>query len=639
MYRRGGLIVAGLILSSLLAFADIADTVICIDQVVAKGVRFEHYSIGAKILKIDSAMLQNYAMNSLAELLSQHSLVNVTSYGPGGQSGIKMRGGGADHTTIIWNGLNIKPPMSGELNASSINSGIFDNIHIQPGGSSTMYGTGATTGVVYLSNKLNINDSGIEGNICLEGGSFDTYGGLVSGNYAGKFFSSKLSVSYQESANNFEFLNSQRFGKPTEIQQHAGYATVSIGQQNAIKLGAKSRIETDLWYSKHFKQIPSLISDPETGKTEQTDNNINFALNFSKYSKNWFLKYRGGILAYKQNYLGYDTNYYNAINKSRSIINEVESKYSFSDLHKIYVGINNTIDIATSDSYTSTPLRNQISAFARYSANILKDKILLNLDGRQSIVDRTIIPFVYSAGLSIEVVKGISVKALGSKNYSLPDLNDLYWSRSAFAEGNSNLEPEYGWSTEGGIVHQYSGNLFHFNHELTVYKSSLTNAIIWLDVGENNRWIPRNYDGAVTKGIEFTGYTSLITDILSLKLGYDYTYTHARIEDSDNEVDFEGTQRRYIPEHKVGIRIVGQFKNLSVAIYNQYVSERSVDETTSPIEAYNLMDVKISYGLKFETTNLHIFAKVKNITNSQYQIMAGYVQPPRGFYYGINYKF
>ena len=158
------------------AFADIADTVIAIKEVVTKGVKFDGYSVGAKLVPIDSFQLSLNQMNSVAELFAQQSLVNVTSYGPGGHAGVKIRGGGADHTTIIWNGLNLKPPMSGEINYSAINAGVFDEIKIQPGGSSTMYGTGAATGVVFLANKLDIKNKGLFSDINVEAGSFDTYG-------------------------------------------------------------------------------------------------------------------------------------------------------------------------------------------------------------------------------------------------------------------------------------------------------------------------------------------------------------------------------------------------------------------------------------------------------------------------------
>lgn len=638
MFRRGGLIVSGLILSTLLAFADIADTVIPINQVVAKGVKFGHYAIGAKILSIDSAILKNYSMNSLADLLSQNSVVNITSYGPGGQAGIKMRGGGADHTTIIWNGLNIKPPMSGELNASSINSGMFDHIQIQPGGSSTMYGTGAATGVVYLSNKLKLDNSGLGGVLNFEAGSFDTYGGLASGGYSGMHFSTRVNLSYQESANNFEFVNNQRFGKPKEIQQHAAYATLSVGQQNAIKFGQRTKIESDLWYSNHFKQIPSLISDPEPGKAEQNDNNFNFALNFSHFGSNWFIKYRGGMLAYKQDYLGYDTAYYNVINRSNSFINEVETKYSLSEFHQFYLGINNTIDKAFSDSYTKDAFRNQWALYARYKLSLLKDKLNLNFDARQSLVDAEFLPLVYSGGLNLEIVSGLFLKALGSKNYALPDLNDLYWARSAFAEGNPDLKPEYGWSSEAAIMYHFARGKVNTNHEITVYRSELTNAIIWLDVGENNRWIPDNYDGAITKGLEFSGTTKMEFNHLAISIGYDYTYTQARMNDSDNGVDAD-EQRRYIPEHKAGVRLIGTYKNLSTILTGHYVGERNIDKVTQALEAYQLFDVSVNYRFSLGETELSAYLKVKNITNIQYQIMAGYVQPPRGIYCGLNYKF
>ena len=402
------------------AFADIADTVIAIKEVVTKGVKFDGYSVGAKLVPIDSFQLSLNQMNSVAELFAQQSLVNVTSYGPGGHAGVKIRGGGADHTTIIWNGLNLKPPMSGEINYSAINAGVFDEIKIQPGGSSTMYGTGAATGVVFLANKLDIKNKGLFSDINVEAGSFDTYGVNAKGGYNAKNFGTRLSLGYQTSSNKYEFINTDKFGDPKETQEHAGYNTISLVQQNVFWFSPQSKIETDLWYSNHFKQIPSLTTDSEQGRTEQTDDNIHFALNYSYYGNNWYVKYRGGFLTYKNTFLGYkdeDSTYYSAINHSWSYINEVETKYRITNKHNLFVGVNSTIDKAHSSSYNDDAIRNQSAIFGRYIASLLRSKLQFNVEGRQAITDGKPIPFVYSAGINLEFINGLHLKALGAKLY------------------------------------------------------------------------------------------------------------------------------------------------------------------------------------------------------------------------------
>jgi vitamin B12 transporter len=614
--------------------ADITDTIFAIEQVVAKGVKFDGYSHGAKLLPIDSFQIAINQMNSVAELFAQQSLVNVTSYGPGGQAGVKIRGGGSDHTTIVWNGLNLKPPMSGEINYSAINTVLFDEIIIQPGGSSTMYGSGAATGVVFLTNKLNLNNKGFGAGANTEVGSFESYGLNAEGSYTGKKIGTRLYVGYQQAENNFKY----KYGNKTKVLEHAAYTNLSVSQQNSFKLGRSSKLETDFWYTKLFKEIPSLISDTKTGKTEQDDENLNFALNFSHYGNNWFAKYRGGVIVYNNSFLGYqDSAFYTAVNKSQSYINEIEVKYSFNKSHKIFLGVNYTIDQAQSDSYTKKAIRNQLDFFGRYSGSFFADKLKLNAEGRQAITDGIPIPFVYSAGVNFELLKGLFIKSSGAKLYSLADLNDLYWTETAWASGNSDLEPEYGCSLESGIEHFYSNSKLSFRHELTIYNSKLNNAIVWLP-DTSQKWRPNNLEATLTQGIEFTGKTQLFFTHSSLTFGYDYALTDAKLSDSTLAED-ELVQRRYIPKHKAGAKIRYQLKGFSAATYVQFVGERYIDNVSLPLDSYFLLDFYMNYQLPLGKSSLTIYTKFKNLLDTNYQVMAGYAQPGRSVYLGINYKF
>lgn len=637
MFRRGGLIIVAILQSGLLAYADIGDTVIALEKVVAKGIRFDNYSAGSKIVHVDTLQLALNRMSSVAELLSQQSLVSIPAYGPGGLATLRMRGGSADHTTMVWNGLNIKPPMSGELNLSGLNSGIIDNISIQPGGSSTMYGTGAATGVVYLSNSLNHNTEGLGGQFGMEYGSAQTRGIRASGKYSSTKFASRFGISYQDSENNFNFINTDRYGDPKEKLEHAAYNSLSLVQQNSYRISPLFKVETDIWYSNHFKQIPSITTSITPGTNEQRDENLYFVMNLSKYGPNWFMKYRGGVLYYSIDFLGYYLGKYNSsFNQSWSYINELETKYRFNNSHQLFLGINSTIDHARVTDYSEYPWRNRLDVFGRYSSLLFKKYLRLNIEARQATVDYRFIPLIYSGGFDLMIIKPLSIKFSAAKLYSIPDLNDLYWANTGMAAGNPNLEPEYGWNTEGGILTNQQINNLLLKHELTYYQNELWDEIIWVE-DSTGVWSPNNYDKSKTKGIEFIGSLSLIKQTSSFKLSYDYVYTDAKVLKAFAE-NSKYVSKRYVPKHKAGVRACYSLTGFSSSAYLQYVSERPIDLAGNPLEHYVLVDLEFNYLFKIKKASLSIYLKIKNILNTNYKLQSGYAQPLRGFYGGINIK-
>lgn len=630
---KNGVLITVLLVTVRLVSANITDTIIALDPVVAKGVKFENVSVGAKLVPIDSFQLTLNQMNSVAELLLRQSLVSVTTYGPGGQAGVKIRGGSADHTTIVWNGLNLKPPMSGEVNYSAVNSGVFDQIEIQPGGSSTMYGSGAATGVVFLSNKLNMKRKGLSAGVSAEAGSFGSYGLSGDIGYVDEKFGTRLFVGGQVAENNYSY----KVGKETKTQEHAAYQNLSLLQQNVFKFSPSTLLETDLWLTSLFKEIPSMKSTSGIGKTEQTDENFNFALNLSHYLPRGYLKYRSGVIRYNNEFLGYDSAYYTAVNKSNSIINEIESKFNLNQTNQLFFGINHTYDKAFSDSYIEDAIRNQLDFFGRYSGIFFHERLKINIEGREAITDGQPLPFVYSGGINVKVVESLNWKVSASKLYSLPDLNDLYWGQTAFAKGNPDLEPEYGWNIETGLLQLSKVGIVGLRHEVTVYRNYLDQAIVWLPDGQGI-WTPRNVDGTLTTGLEFAGQTGINYSISDLIFSYDYVYTNAKVLDGDKPLD-ELEQKRYVPKHKAGFNVQYSIFGFSIATYSQFVSERLIDDVSLPLDPYVLVDFYFSYQLKTKKTNTLFYIKLKNTLDTDYEVMNDYAQPGRSVHVGTNIKF
>ena len=87
-YRKKLVIAVLLLCAVLFAKADISDTLIHIDKVVIKGLKFNDHTTGSKIYTIDTLTLKMFASGSLADILNMEN-----------------------STAVIWNGFNLTNPM------------------------------------------------------------------------------------------------------------------------------------------------------------------------------------------------------------------------------------------------------------------------------------------------------------------------------------------------------------------------------------------------------------------------------------------------------------------------------------------------------------------------------------------------
>ncbi len=138
-------------LSTQLLADGLPDTTIFLHEVNINSNIIQNFSSGNKIQSLHPKTIQAYQNSNLLEILSDHSMANVKSYGISGISNISLRGSQTNQTAILWNGINLQDPLNGSINPSLFPLGIVDEIEIQYGGSGALYGSGAVGGVIVIS--------------------------------------------------------------------------------------------------------------------------------------------------------------------------------------------------------------------------------------------------------------------------------------------------------------------------------------------------------------------------------------------------------------------------------------------------------------------------------------------------------
>ncbi len=70
------------------------------------------------------------------------------------------------HTAILWNGFNIQNAMLGQTDLSLLPAVFFDEVEIEYGGSSAVWGSGAVAGSIHLNNRAGFGRGLKTANIC-----------------------------------------------------------------------------------------------------------------------------------------------------------------------------------------------------------------------------------------------------------------------------------------------------------------------------------------------------------------------------------------------------------------------------------------------------------------------------------------
>ena len=622
-----------------LAGTSITDTIIPIEAVVSKGVRFNHYGTGTMVYVIDSSVLEQTTSLSLGELLSTNSLAQVKTYGPGNISSLSIRGGSNTHTLLVWNGFGLRSSNHGGCNYSSLPVSAIDHVTVQHGGSSTMYGSGAATGIIFISKKLSPDNSGFSALVGSRLGSFETAAHQTQLQYAGKKMATSVQVAFQKSANNYTYINTERAGDPVETLEHAAYRQFSVTQQNAYRPNKHQLLETDIWYTQTFSEAPSLMSNRASGTTHQVDHDFRSAINYSYYFRWGSVKARAGAFTERNMYVDTDPKAAVQSGNNQSVRFNIESevRYDIHPQHKLYAGLGYQHEYGLSEAYANDPERQRISFFGRYQASLFQNYLGYAIEARQDFDGASPAPFVYSLGVEQNIWGGLALKGTLKKHYSLPTMNQLYWKPDAFAQGNDSLLAESGWDYQLGLVHRFEQQNLSVKNELTTFLLDIENWIVWLPVGDNGKYIPVNQDKVESKGIEFIGNIAWTKSNYKLSVNYLYAFTDATSFEF-REGDTLTYPKVYTPKHKAVLGVTGSCKGFSVAYSQTYVSQRFIDGAGNFLDGYFLADISLSQKIQIDRYSIKIQTGVGNVFNTSYQLTNGYPMPPRNYQIGIQFK-
>jgi len=608
-------------------------------------------------IEIDSLTKSHYSLASLSELLSTNNTINIKNYGSGSTSTVSIRGAGASHTIVEWNGISINSPLTGQADFSLIPVDFVEDISIIPGGSSLQNSNGGLGGCVSLENNAKLNHD-FRLKLSQKMASFGNYSAYAGAKWGKNklYFSHRFT--YSQGKNNFPYWRKIPLGKEKLNQENAKILQYGFLQEVYYRPNESNLFSAIFWGSNTEREIPALKSFDGGNHDEiQNDETYRLLLKWQKYNKYSSWLFQSAFVNKQLDYHLYHHILQNTINSddldlsiwesvvaadtknsSNSFLNKFEYSYSKTESFKLNFKFDINQHKAKVENYVDTTgfskSRNELSAFVGAHKKI-GNRLSVSLMARNGFLDLENYYFAPFFGFEFKLHKHRNWKFTGNiaRNYRYASINDLYY----MPGGNPNLKPEKGISEE--LVLKIGETIIHQKIELiiTAFSSHINNWILWTPT-QFGWWTPENRDKVFARGIETNFALSGKVDFLKYKFDAGISFSKTTSE-SENDID-KGEQLIYVPKHRINSSLNLTHKNYFVRYSINYVGLRNtsygVQSSYTELPAYVVNSMVLGKKIKVSKLNFGINFQVNNIFNVDYESVRQRAMPGRNFAVKLN---
>ncbi len=615
--------------------------------------------IGISKTEVDSLILRESVVNSLADILSQSTSLFIKNYGRGTLATVSFRGTAPSHTQVLWNGMKINSPMLGQVDFSLIPSYFIDDLTLWHGASSVNVVGGALGGAITLGTKK-INREGFDLNFIQGVSSYRTYDDFLRFTCSKGALQTTTRVAYVHSDNDFKYRNYNKRdfdttgqGKiiyPMDVNKNCNYRDLHVMQELYYDMG-KNRLSFAVWYLDSKRGVPMLNvnyrSDDES-KCEQKQRTVRATGQWNRYGERVKMTANAGytfdnILYTYKGELGTDE--LAEMQHANSIVYtgclKYGAEYTPAEKWLISAEVSGLFHSVSSFERTNKTgyEKRRIEASALASVRYRPTKrVGLAVNLREEF-NGTTSPLIPAGYIDVVLVPkyGLILKGSIARNYHFPTLNDQYF----LPGGNPDLKTEKGFTYDGGIEFSIrTGKTFSLQGEITAYNSDIDDWIVWLPTFKGF-WEPQNVKRVHSYGWELKGTANLLLGDWHLFLNGNWARTRSiNHGDPVNWADESiGKQLVYIPEFSSGVMGQLSWKGFAFIYKYNYFSERfttSSNERKTKIGrlgSYYMNDISLQKDFRYRSVDFCLKVSVYNLFDEEYVSVLS--RPMAGRNYGV----
>ncbi len=596
------------------------------------GLLHESFTVGVKRQQLDSLSLQLQRGQSLASLLQSRSPLYLREYGPGQLTTVSFRGTSSSHTAVLWNGLNINSPTLGQTDFSQIPVFALENVQVQYGSSSALYGSDALGGSIQLQTKPQQWRQGWSARLRQEAGSFGSYFTGVAGNWANRQWQTDVRLYRRTAENDFPYTNTLKRAQPRERNVHSAFWQQGGVAQIGFRPAPEHELWLQAWWQKGSRQVQPPIGST-SGSDEQQDEALRLNLQYRRVLPLGEWQLQSGLIDEEMIHNGSGF-------RARQFIAKTDWETELSHKLLLQVGGQWNWRKATNENYSRD--EDRLEAFTRLRWQPHQSWVT-SLNLRQIVTDQLWGPLSPSIGTEVALLPYLKAKASGGRHYRVPTLNDRFWPWF----GQPDLKPEIGWNTEAGLISEEL-DLFggKFQADINAYWLWIDDWIMWRPAvapgpdGEPvSGWGPKNLRSVYSRGYEM----GLRWQHSILELGGNAAYTRSENSVALNEFDRTvGQQLPFVPLWKASSWLRVAKAGWLGELNGQYTGRRyttGVEDDAQSLPQYYLLNLSAGKTWQLQNHSLGLLLQLRNLLDHQYQNYENRAMPGRSYNLTLNYIF
>lgn len=585
-------------------------------------------------LAFDSTTLAQQSFSDLGDLLSAASPVYIKDYGVSGISTISLRGTGASHTQLYWNGLPLNSPMLGLVDVSLMPVALLDNIELHQGAGSLIDGSGGLGGSIQMASSPSWSN---RHSVLFQSmaGSFDTYKQQARLKWGGNKWQFHTSIYHHQAKNDFQYRD---YHNDNRLMRRTNAETLQKGGMQEIyhRLNEKNQLGLRFWYFQSQRNLPPVLGALSKAE-EQNDNGMRGMLEWRRIMNKATLEMRAGAF---RDELDYFNDTLRIKSKSTYRVFHYYSRYTryFTDRLKGLMQLQLREEQAESSGFVKQHNQHFSALLVGASWSPLANRLTLDVYSRQELDANQSFYWLPSIGARYRIFaeKEWYWKANAAHNVHFPTLNDLYWDQL----GNPDLEVEQSRTLETGLTgeNQPLGKVHRLQLGSSVFYALVDNWIIWQPIG--GVWRPDNLRKVENKGVElFLDLKSYLKKVeLATHINYSYTVSKQLATDGLQE-EVVGKQLIYVPNHNVNANLswkVGKWSGMYSHGYQDRVYINADNSRYLPYFA--IADLAVGRNFPISKGKLFLQFRINNLYNEVYQVVAERPMPGRNYAVHLSYQ-
>ena len=592
-----------------------------IPQVVVTGTRSEQAITDtlASTTVLTREDIRDTQAPDLATLLRSAAGIEITQNGGfGNNATVSMRGGNANHTLILLDGMRINSATTGQTALERLTLDQIERVEIVRGNVSALYGSEAVGGVIQLFSRQGGGAPALAGSLTT--GARGTLAGNLD--FSGKVGDTRFYIGAAGlHTANFSSVDPQTTALTrTRVNpDDDGYRNTTLNASVSHLLNARNEIGMRFYGTRGLINFDGSAAGQLTTNVHQTQNATS---SLALYSKNRILDaWRSTFTVSKSTDSSDQTLNYKWDGHIRTDQRQLtwQNEVMLAPAHKLLLAAESLSQRAESSSTTNRfyPAREVRTLLAGYSGTVERAELQLNLRADRYSDFGSVNTYFAAAGYNISNEWKLIVQQ--STAFKAPTFNDLYFP----GFGTPTLLPERVKSRDFGAQWASGAHLLR----ITRFRSDYVNLI------QASPVFATNVARARVNGWE-SNYTGQWN-------GFDVR-ANVTLQDPvsipENAVTGPQLRRRAQQFGNIGVyRSIGAWR-LGADVFS---TDKRVDTvitsttTRAGLNSYNLVTLTARYNFNKE---MYVAAKLDNAGNALYQTAHGFNTPPRGFFLTFGYQ-